>query len=571
MSNCDNVQLETGTERGWEIKQAQEELKSVAESRVLAFSLQRSREKWLTSALPKFSSKVRKGTKAGSDTSSTPPPHNLHFRGKCEVQIGPHIFSNTSFYEVIYLPTSDTNQVPTPTSYAGLSTTSFAPSALELTMATPAFIDQINAAAATNPILASLLQLASAGQATQDQLQMLSITIRSLAANPIPASQYNGSNSPSIATSQSIKEFDLVIAFEETSSDRFIFPRGTTVCEYVSGSGDDIDIVVSSNVRLQSNDSLQPTAAELRGASARPHMLQMTLHGASESLWDTLKRWAGGEEMMKANKKTLNKLKGKQPRKIFLAYRLPEGPLLDQIKAATSAPYAMKSLKPPASLPKSRRIRKAAPKIPQVPEAPSLETQTTGKPSRRKRSTAESSAALDLVAAINGAGNSANYSPTQAHASALPSSSVSLATTSMSAAPPPAKKRKQRTSESQSQLAATKIECRSCGATDVPLMLGGRFCRPCVEAGRGTTIIPQLPSHGSRVPSAYTPKYIPPPPIANNPYLSLTRSLPSPTIPEPGSDSAAAVSHAPESVSVGILATPVSTAMASLSTDQSTS
>ncbi|KAJ3917593.1 hypothetical protein F5877DRAFT_44357 [Lentinula edodes] len=468
-----------------------------------------ARERWLTSVLPKFSSKVKKGFKAGSDTSS-PPPHSLHLRGKCEVQIGPHIFPNTTFYEAIYLPTYHSNQGLISTSYA--STT---PSALEPTMATPALIDQINAAAATNPILASLLQLANAGQATPDQLHMLSITIRSLAANPLPASQYsslNAQNSSALSTTpESNKEFDLVIEFE-ASSNRFIFPRGTTVCERVSGSE---DIVVTSYIQLQNSSSMQKITEESQGQSSSQYrMLRLSLHGASESLWDSLNRWAGGEDIMNANRKTLNQLKGKQPRKTYLAYRLPEGLLLDHIKAAVSAPYPMKALKPPASLLKSRRIRKPVTKTPQELERSSLDTQTNAKPPRRKR-------------------------------------------------------------KYQSQPAATEIKCRSCQATDVPLMLGGRFCRPCVEAGRGIADIPQLPNY-TRAPqaSAYTPKYILPPlplpPMATHHFTLMdpTSRYPSATISGPRPDVVA--SYALENIHSGTLATPNLTTMTNIPTNQST-
>ncbi|KAJ3813782.1 hypothetical protein F5876DRAFT_62866 [Lentinula aff. lateritia] len=568
--NHSDIQLETGSDRGWETKKGEEVLQSVAESHVLAFSLQRSRERWLTSVLPKFSSKVKKGFKAGSDISS-PPPHNLHLRGKCEVQIGPHIFPNTTFYEAIYLPTYHSNQSLNSTSFA--STT---PSALEPTMATPALIDQINAAASTNPILASLLQLANAGQATPDQLHMLSITIRSLAANPLPASQYSRLNvQNSSALSATNKESDLVIEFE-ASSNRFIFSRGPTVCERVSGSG---DIVVTSYTQLQNSSSMQETTEESQGqSSSKYRMLRLSLHGASASLWDSLNRWAGGEDVMNANRKTLNKLKGKQPRKTYLAYRLPEGLLLDHIKAAASAPYPMKALKPSGSLLKSRRIKKPVTKTPQELERSSLETQTNVKPPRRKRSAAELNAALDLAAAITGAGSVANYSPTQSsHSSALPTP-FALTAASTHAAPPPPKKRKQRTtlkSESQSQSAATEIKCRSCQATDVPLMLGGRFCRPCIEAGRGIADIPQLPNY-TRAPqaSAYTPKYIlpplPPPPMATHHFTLMEPASRYPSATISGLRPDIVASYTPNNIHSGTLAIPNLTTMTNIPTNQST-
>ncbi|KAJ3750700.1 hypothetical protein DFH05DRAFT_1518869 [Lentinula detonsa] len=535
MSNFD-VHLQTGSDRGWEVKKAEEELKSIAESHIFAFSLQRSREKWLTSVFPKFTGKAKKGSKVAPNTSSAPPPHDLQFRGKCEVEIGPHIFPNTTFHEALYLPTFS-NQAPSATSYGGFSTTSFTPSTFEPTIATPALIDQINAAAATNPILASLLQLASAGQATQDQLQMLSVTIRSLAANPIPTSQYSRPNAEPIVTfalPESKKRSDLVITFEESSHNRFIFPRGTAVCERVSGSGHDFDIAVTSYVQLQNNEPIQIAAGEEKGASpSKPRMLRMTLRGASESLWDTFNRWIGGEE-----------IKDKQPRKTYLAYRLSEGTTLAQVKAS-SAPYPMKYLKPYALIPKSKRIRK----------------------------TEHINAAMDLAAAITGTGHSGNHTFSDlTRPSALPTPATSLAAASTGSIPlPPKKRNQQRMSWKTEKISQPG---RSCQATDVPLMLGGRGCfffvliflyvkltylvsvqDFVVPAWKQVEqlLIPlsyrgMVMGHGSRAPASYTPPYIlPPPPGASNPDITLTTASqhPSATANTPGFRSDAVGSYYP--------------------------
>ncbi|KAJ3772001.1 hypothetical protein FB446DRAFT_789115 [Lentinula raphanica] len=532
--NLYDVQLETGSERGWETKDAAEELKSVAESHVFAYSLQRSREKWLNSVFPRFTSKSKKGSKAGSDTSAV-LPHDLRFRGICEVQIGPHIFSNTSFQEAVYL-TPATDQTSSIPSYVGLTSNAASHSTFEPTAASPALIDQINAAAATNPVLASLLQLASTGQATQDQLQMLSVTIRSLAANPIPPSHYGQSNVAPVATSTSPaskKDTDLVVTFAESSQIRFVIPRGIAVCEPVSGTGNDLEFNVVLYVQLHKKENGNTPAGHSQNSSYdKSHMLRMTLRGASESLWNTINHWIGGEDIIKANREILDGLKAKRPRKTYLAYRLPEGSVLDRVSAASSAPYPMKFLKPPASIPRPRRSKKTI--LSNVSQAsstsylPSSETQTTTQ-SRRKRNTAELTenynAALDLAAAITGAGQTGSSASNEpAHSSTI-STPKSVVLTVVP--PPPSKKQKPRTSRKTAndfQPAATEIKCRSCQATNVPLMLGGRFCRTCVEAGRGTADIPQVPGHGSRASASYTPKYIPPPappPIGTHTHLTL--------------------------------------------------
>jgi hypothetical protein len=58
--------------------------------------------------------------------------------------------------------------------------------------------------------------------------------------------------------------------------------------------------------------------------------------------------------------------------------------------------------------------------------------------------------------------------------------------------PPPPKKRRQTQPKATPSL--PKIACFACGQTDVPLIMGGRYCRPCVEAGCAIDDIPQVGS-----------------------------------------------------------------------------
>ncbi|KAF9076032.1 hypothetical protein BDP27DRAFT_1313799 [Rhodocollybia butyracea] len=534
MSNFNNVQLETGPRQKWELEDTEEELKTVAESHVLAFTLQQSRQKWLTSVLPKFSGKTRKGPKPAGDTSSGPPPHNLRLCGNCEVQIGPHIFSDTTFYEAHYLPSAS----------AQLQSTSFpsTSASIEPTMATPAFLDQISAAAAQNPTLASLIQVVSSGKANQDQLQMLSMTLREL-NNPFAALQYSQLNSQNSTAPQVIKEYDLVVEFQETPSERFILPRGPTACERVP-RGNVFDTVVTSYVRLQSNSSSTPHPYGTSSSEPRT-MMTMILRDTPTAIWDVLNRWVGGEEKMTANKSWLLALQQKQSQKTYLGYRLPPGSLLDHLKTATR-PYPMKSIKPSIALSKPRRVRKTVqrdihletnvvpdPSIGSSSAEPA--TTATAKSAKRKRNAAESedlNAAMNLAAAITGANTQYIPRPQTCSPSgpSTPSSGLAPAITSVNASSPaptftPAlNKQKQRNSTAMpSRPAATEIKCRSCQTPDVPLMLGGRFCRPCVEAGRATADIPQLPNSASRAPTSYKPTYLPslsmPPP--NNSYISF--------------------------------------------------
>ena len=71
-----------------------------------------AREKWLTSAFPKFSGRAR-GSK---HPELKPPAHSVvKSHNEFELSIGPHIFSNTRLYEVRYLP-EHPQAIPAPSS-----------------------------------------------------------------------------------------------------------------------------------------------------------------------------------------------------------------------------------------------------------------------------------------------------------------------------------------------------------------------------------------------------------------------------------------------------------------------
>jgi len=73
---------------------------------------------------------------------------------------------------------------------------------------------------------------------------------------------------------------------------------------------------------------------------------------------------------------------------------------------------------------------------------------------------------------------------------ATPKRAGSSAESSQGGASTPKRKR---SSQPKASPVSKKIACVSCGQTDVPLMMGGRFCRPCVETGKtgGVPTVPQ--------------------------------------------------------------------------------
>ena len=171
-----------------------------------------ARNTWLTDIFPKFSSKGK-----GKQVDAVrPPPHTLKFLAKCDVEIGPHIFHDTSFFEATYVLDANQQKVSTyqgsaqPQIYgqqaygtAGGSSTASSTQPADNSFSanvevTPQLITQVNEAANTNPTLQNLLQQAAMGLASLEQLQTLGILIQTLATqhrqNEPPAAGPSGTS-----------------------------------------------------------------------------------------------------------------------------------------------------------------------------------------------------------------------------------------------------------------------------------------------------------------------------------------------------------------------------------------
>ncbi|KAF8898985.1 hypothetical protein BD779DRAFT_1666734 [Infundibulicybe gibba] len=427
--------------------------KSIPESFVILQSLKQSRDVWLSSTFPKFSSKAR-GKAAGFPA---PPPHTIQNRGKCDLEIGPHIFPDTTFYEVHYLhPQSQVASIPryAPTTSqwqsapgphipyaqsqpsqpaqaaqeASMSTTPLISSIASTSLITPTLISQVNLAASTNPILANLLQLAAAGGATPEQLKTLGLLIQSLASPepPLVIIHIFSFVQCSHGVVTTLKPFDLVLEFNVTPLERWLFPRGPVVCERLGEpSSVDHDVILKALFPLDKpttsgivHENNMTVAQENTPQPAR-EVVTLCLKNPPAAVWDTLTRWKPAD-------------------RVYLKYRLPEGPMLTQLQTIATAGYSMRPLKPgqPANTRAKRRQRKPAPD----------------------------------------AGGGAE--------------------------PPPTKRR--RVPQSGATTVA-QIRCVVCQQTDVPLILSGQFCRPCVDSGRAKPEIPQLYANLPRTPTEPAP------------------------------------------------------------------
>ncbi|KAL4269276.1 hypothetical protein AB1N83_002271 [Pleurotus pulmonarius] len=507
----------------WELENDQAaSLKPVAESYITLQSLRQSREFWLA-AFPKFSSRSR-----GSKTQDVvPPPHTIQTRGRCDLEIGPIIFPDTLFYEVHYLsvlPQPQPQQLPvlslsagyttTPSSsssattqpyssvytpYSGYSATSptstpastsasAAPqpapllSSLTSTTVTPALIHQVNSAASTNPTLANLLQLAASGKASPNQLKTLGLLIQSLAAaNGTPYSTTTPAPLNPTPTPP-VKEFDLVIEFPECPYDRFLFPREHVVCERMTDAAAPLssyqDILIAAPIPFA--NSTTTTATTSSAVTPASHISTMRIKSAPAMLWDTVSRWVGGEETLASNRQFLSQIKTDR---VYLAQRLAEGQLLTTLQTMSAPNFTMKPINPaaPGAIRPKRKYTPRKPKEKEKEPVPKVVPPSFLVLSPQPPPTA---------------GTAPAPYPHQASYPTIPSS-LSITSTPPAvppsnepgpSAPTPTPKKK---AAKRNQPVHPRIACFSCDATNVPLIMGGRFCRPCVESGKANAEIPQ--------------------------------------------------------------------------------
>ncbi|KAG1754848.1 uncharacterized protein EDB91DRAFT_1095847 [Suillus paluster] len=465
--------LPVGQEPDWEIDNAEQDpskLKSTADSFVILQSLKQSREKWLRSTFPKFSSRSR----GGKPADAIPPPHTMYNRGRCTLEIGPHIFTETTIFEVHYHPVlahttptyAQQSTISISAAPQGSYTTPVLSSLPNTPSIPPTLINQVNVAALSNPTLANLLQLAASGNASMDQLKNLGVTIQQLASSSgvsLDASSMQSTQAQNTATAVATgtasynqpvyqtKDFDIVIEFRECPTDRWIFPRGPAVGNFtpVPGSmGSYGEVTLSTRVPFEQRPKValeaQPDGQETPEAQ---EVVTFLFTGAGAPVWDSISRWIGSEDKVEENRKILESIK--TPERVYLAHRLAESPLLAHIQNVAVPSFSTKLLRSTAES-SNKPKRKAAPRKPPQPQ-PQPQPQSRPPPPLQDASPAQQSG---------------------------------------EPAPPPPKKKRQ--SQPKPTPSLPKIACFACGQTDVPLIMGGRYCRPCVEAGCAIDDIPQV-------------------------------------------------------------------------------
>ncbi|KAG8787723.1 hypothetical protein FRC12_015343, partial [Ceratobasidium sp. 428] len=163
---------------------------SVADSLVLLQSLKQSRSIWLTKAFLRFSTR---STNKADQVHPAPPPHTLSLAGTCDLEIGPHLFPQTNIYFVQYQYAHPPAPIPVPKPVpAPISVPAPAPSPTQpvapitVSHELHAKTLQVLAAAAKDPELKIILDLAGQGRANVTQLRVLGSTIKAIEAGTYP-------------------------------------------------------------------------------------------------------------------------------------------------------------------------------------------------------------------------------------------------------------------------------------------------------------------------------------------------------------------------------------------------
>ncbi|EIW87061.1 hypothetical protein CONPUDRAFT_149100 [Coniophora puteana RWD-64-598 SS2] len=410
---------------------------------------------------PKFSSRAR----GGKPADVVPPPHTIYNRGICTLEIGPHTFTETTIFEVHYQAvahpahsTSITTVNPTNAHTDGLSTkepdsllndSAHTPLLKSLRASMdipPALISQVNSAATSNPTLLNLLQLAASGRATADQLKTLEVLIQSLASSPsldsfsapaqstgqlrAPTSAFAASGSSHAHSQASAKEFDIVLEFRENPSDRWILPREPAICQYnpVPGSSGSFSDIILTT-RVPFSSNIVPQ--------------EDTDEVDRESPRPVVNKEIVNFRLMRASPMICESMmryigppdRAEENRKI-----IEDTKLRKRIYLAHKLPDGFNLT----------QIRNAA--SPQYPMKPMKTTSDFNKPRRR---------------------TAVRKAPPDGGTQATPA-------------------KRKRASQPKPSVPAITIACFACGQTDVPLIMGGRYCRPCVEGGKGIADIPQV-------------------------------------------------------------------------------
>ncbi|QRW11870.1 hypothetical protein RhiLY_10869 [Ceratobasidium sp. AG-Ba] len=368
---------------------------SVADSLVLLQSLKQSRAAWLTKAFLRFS--TRSKNKADQPPQA-PPPHTLSLAGICDIEIGPHLFPQTSIYFVQYqynhsttaapIPKVTQTPAPPPPSTPTATSTSSQPQPGGPITVSHELHAKVLAAAAKDPDLHTILQLAAQGKASVPQLRVLGAAIKAIeagthstqiasatgtpssssgsapAASTAPTSRHPASAPASSTTSQAsgstvtaskpattaptqttpaslpnaapraptaptIPTTAILLEFAERPIDRWLLPSEYVLLEKTSNG----DVLLSTFYPFDAyvpSGGIGPNGVAARSKPAHP--LTMRFLAAPVGVWSALSRTCTTVSPSGAQS-VLAEVITNVPARTYLQYRIAPGPLWEDLKA----------------------------------------------------------------------------------------------------------------------------------------------------------------------------------------------------------------------------------------------
>lgn len=267
-----------------------------------------ARERWLTSAFAKFSTRAR-----GKQPEVIPPPHTATLLGRCDLEIGPHTFHGTALFEIqfhqpvygagpagsLLLPSATASafnsaaHLPPPPAVERAVASATASPTRTTSPISSVFLSHISQTAATNPQLAELLHLSATQRATGEQIRTLGLIIQAMAAAPPP---------PRV-------QAEFVLEFRERAADRWLVPRHLAVCERRTlSAGADGPFAILITTALFPTSVLQVDATGNYAEAARnPQPVTLRLTNATHAMWEFVQRWISYDKVDE-NSRVLDKL-----------------------------------------------------------------------------------------------------------------------------------------------------------------------------------------------------------------------------------------------------------------------
>ncbi|KAG9086699.1 hypothetical protein FS749_003445 [Ceratobasidium sp. UAMH 11750] len=348
---------------------------SVADSLILLQSLKQSRSIWLTKAFLRFSTRSKN---RADQVHPAPPPHSLSLAGSCDLEIGPHLFPQTNIYFVQYqyththtpapVPTPKPVQAPAPTPAPAATQ----PAAAPITVSHELHA-KVLAAAAKDPELQTILQLAAQGRANVAQLRVLGTTIKAIEAGTYPNVSTTGTQPPAapaptastsrppapapaavapaiprpapapIPTTPAIPTTAILIEFAERPVDRWLLPSEYVLLDKTSNG----DVLLSTFYPFDAyvpSGSVGPNGVAVRSKPANP--LTMRFVAAPTGVWTALSRTCTTVSPASAQG-VLAEVITNVPTRTYLQYRIAPGSLWEELKAKN--PSAKSVLLPPTT------------------------------------------------------------------------------------------------------------------------------------------------------------------------------------------------------------------------------